>query len=153
MDRIVEIDPHDLIARVQPGVVNADLQAAVAAQGLFYPPDPASYATSTIGGNIATNAGGLCCVKYGATRASVLSLEVVLADGTVIRTGGRLSDRRLPADHSAIGPRHVISPRRPSLSVRHRADDPTRAFPDADGAGRAAPTSRGPHRPSPAVDR
>ncbi|MFI5226547.1 MAG: FAD-binding oxidoreductase [Candidatus Limnocylindrales bacterium] len=90
MDRILEIDPGDLIARVQPGVVNADLQAAVAAEGLFYPPDPASFATSTIGGNIATNAGGLCCVKYGATRASVLSLEVVLADGTAIRTGGRL---------------------------------------------------------------
>ena len=90
MDRILEIDPHDLVARVQPGVVNADLQAAVAAEGLSYPPDPASYETSTIGGNIATNAGGLCCVKYGATRASVLSLEVVLADGTAIRTGGRL---------------------------------------------------------------
>jgi glycolate oxidase len=70
-------------------VINAELKAAVAREGLFYPPDPASYETSSIGGNLGTNAGGLCCVKYGQTRDWVLSLEVVLADGTVIRTGGR----------------------------------------------------------------
>jgi glycolate oxidase len=89
MDRIVEIDVDNLCAVVQPGVINAALKAAVARAGLFYPPDPASYETSSIGGNLGTNAGGLCCVKYGQTRDWVLALEVVLADGTVIRTGGR----------------------------------------------------------------
>ena len=89
MDRIIEIDRENLVAVVQPGVINAVLKAAVAEQGLFYPPDPASYEICTIGGNLGTNAGGLCCVKYGQTRESVLSLEVVMADGTVIRTGGK----------------------------------------------------------------
>jgi glycolate oxidase len=89
MHAILEIDTENLVAVVQPGVVNADLKAAVAKQGLFYPPDPASYEFCTIGGNIGTNAGGLCCVKYGVTRDAVLALEVVLADGRVIRTGGR----------------------------------------------------------------
>jgi glycolate oxidase len=89
MERILEIDADNLCAVVQPGVVNAALKAAAAREGLFYPPDPASYETSSIGGNLGTNAGGLCCVKYGQTRDWVLALEVVLADGTVIRTGGR----------------------------------------------------------------
>ena len=89
MDRILEIDRENLVAVVQPGVINAALKAAVAEVGLFYPPDPASFEMCTIGGNLGTNAGGLCCVKYGQTRDSVLSLEVVMADGTVIRTGGR----------------------------------------------------------------
>ncbi len=89
MDRIIEIDRANLVAVVQPGVINATLKAAVAEQGLFYPPDPASFELCTIGGNLGTNAGGLCCVKYGQTRDSVLSLEVVMADGSVIRTGGR----------------------------------------------------------------
>ncbi len=89
MDRIVEIDRENLVAVVQPGIVNARLKEAVAAEGLFYPPDPASFEQCSIGGNLGTNAGGLCCVKYGQTRESVLSLEVVMADGAVIRTGGR----------------------------------------------------------------
>jgi glycolate oxidase len=89
MDRILEIDHANLCVVVQPGVVNARLKAAVAAEGLFYQPDPASYEDCTIGGNLGTNAGGLCCVKYGQTRDWVLALEVVLADGRVIRTGGR----------------------------------------------------------------
>ena len=89
MNRIVEIDRENLVAVVQPGVVNAELKAAVAKEGLFYPPDPASYEFCTIGGNIGTNAGGLCCVKYGVTRDAVLGLEVVMADGRVIRTGGK----------------------------------------------------------------
>lgn len=89
MNAILEIDRANLVAVVQPGVINADLKAAVANEGLFYPPDPASYEICSIGGNIGTNAGGLCCVKYGVTRDWVLGLEVVLADGTVIRTGGR----------------------------------------------------------------
>ncbi len=89
MDRILDIDDKDLVAVVQPGIVNATLKAAVAEHGLFYPPDPASYETCSIGGNLGTNAGGLCCVKYGQTRDAVLGLEVVMADGSVIRTGGR----------------------------------------------------------------
>jgi glycolate oxidase len=89
MDRILEIDAANLVAVVQPGLINADLKAAVAKESLFYAPDPASYEFCTIGGNIGTNAGGLCCVKYGVTRDAVLGLEVVLADGRVIRTGGR----------------------------------------------------------------
>jgi glycolate oxidase len=89
MNRVLEIDRPNLVVVTQPGVINADLKAAVAAAGLFYAPDPASYEICSIGGNLGTNAGGLCCVKYGQTRESVLSLEVVLADGSVIRTGGR----------------------------------------------------------------
>jgi glycolate oxidase len=89
MNRILEIDRGNLVAVVQPGVINADLKAAVASEGLFYAPDPASYEFCSIGGNIGTNAGGLCCVKYGVTREAVVSLEVVMADGRVIRTGGR----------------------------------------------------------------
>ncbi len=87
MAEILEIDPVNRMARVQPGLINADLKAAVAAHGLYYPPDPASFEMSSIGGNVATNAGGLCCVKYGVTRDYVMGLEVVLANGDVIRTG------------------------------------------------------------------
>ncbi len=89
MNRVLEIDHANLLVVTQPGVVNADLKAAVAAEGLFYAPDPASYETCTIGGNLGTNAGGLCCVKYGVTRDAVLGLEVVMADATVLRLGGR----------------------------------------------------------------
>jgi glycolate oxidase len=89
MNRIKEITRHDFVAVVQPAVITADLQAAVEKRGLFYPPDPASRADNFIGGNIATNAGGPRCLKYGVTRDYVLGLEIVLADGTVIRTGGR----------------------------------------------------------------
>ena len=89
MRRIVEIDAAERLAVVQPGVVNDVLRAAVAEQGLWYPPDPASAPWSTIGGNVATNAGGLCCVKYGVTRDYVLALEVVTARGEVVRLGRR----------------------------------------------------------------
>jgi glycolate oxidase len=89
MDRIIEIDAPNLCVVAQPGVINARLKAAVAEQGLFYAPDPASFEMCSIGGNLGTNAGGLCCVKYGQTRESVLGLEVVMADGSVIRTGGK----------------------------------------------------------------
>src|SRR6476661_3782904 len=78
-----------LVVVTQPGILNAQLKAHVAAEGLYYAPDPASYEICSIGGNLGTNAGGLCCVKYGQTRDSVLGLEVVLPDGRVIRTGGR----------------------------------------------------------------
>ncbi|HWM75533.1 MAG TPA: FAD-binding protein, partial [Nocardioides sp.] len=89
MDAIVEVDPVDQVAVVQPGVVNADLSRAALEQGMFYPPDPSSWEESTLGGNLATNAGGLCCVKYGVTADFVRGLEVVLADGEVIRAGRR----------------------------------------------------------------
>ncbi|WP_392544253.1 FAD-binding oxidoreductase [Oryzobacter telluris] len=89
MDRVLEIDVADRVAVVQPGVVTGRLRDAVAERGLFYPPDPGSVAFSTIGGNIATNAGGMCCLKYGVTGDFVRALEVVLADGSVMRTGTR----------------------------------------------------------------
>jgi glycolate oxidase len=89
MNAILDIDTTNRMARVQPGVINADLKRAVAEVGLFYPPDPASYEMSSIGGNVSTNAGGLCCVKYGVTRDYVVGLEVVLASGQVLRTGRR----------------------------------------------------------------
>jgi glycolate oxidase len=94
MNRILEIDADNLVAVVQPGVVNDDLKTAVAEHGLWYPPDPASAPWSTIGGNVATNAGGLCCLKYGVTRDYVLGLEAVVGGpagdyGTVVRLGRR----------------------------------------------------------------
>ncbi|MFE0046701.1 FAD-binding oxidoreductase [Streptomyces albireticuli] len=89
MDRVIEINPVDRIAVVEPGVVNAELSRAVAAQGLYYPPDPSSWEQCTIGGNIGTASGGLCCVKYGVTAEYVLGLDVVLADGRLLTTGRR----------------------------------------------------------------
>jgi glycolate oxidase len=89
MKRIKEIHAGDFVAVVQPGVITQDLQEAVERSGLFYPPDPASRADCSIGGNIATNAGGPRCLKYGVTRDYVLGLEVVLADGSVLRLGSR----------------------------------------------------------------
>jgi glycolate oxidase subunit GlcD len=89
MDAVLEVAPADRLAVVQPGVVNKALRDAVAGDGLFYPPDPSSYDWCTIGGNLSTNSGGLCCVKYGVTTDYVLGLEVVLADGRVLRTGRR----------------------------------------------------------------
>ena len=76
---MLEIDPDNLLCVVQPGAVNNDVKAAVAEHGLWYPPDPASAPWSTIGGNVATNAGGLCCLKYGVTRDYVLGLRAVVA--------------------------------------------------------------------------
>lgn len=89
LNQIREIHPRDFVAVVQPGVITQTLQDAVEARGLFYPPDPASRSECTLGGNIATNAGGPRCLKYGVTRDYILGLEVVLADGTVLRLGGR----------------------------------------------------------------
>jgi glycolate oxidase len=89
MNRILAIDEVDRVAVVQPGVINAHLQAEVEKRGLFYPPDPSSLKQSAIGGNVSENAGGARCLKYGVTGDYVLALEVVLPDGTVIRTGGR----------------------------------------------------------------
>ena len=89
MNRILEIDTGNATVRAEAGVVTSDLQAAVEAVGLFYPPDPSSIRHSTIGGNIACNAGGPRCLKYGVTGDYVLGLTVVLADGRILRTGGK----------------------------------------------------------------
>jgi glycolate oxidase len=93
MNRVLEIDPDNLLAVVQPGAINNDVKAAVAEHGLWYPPDPASAPWSTIGGNVATNAGGLCCLKYGVTRDYVLGLRAVVggpvAYGEAVRLGRR----------------------------------------------------------------
>ncbi|MFE9649777.1 FAD-binding oxidoreductase [Streptomyces sp. NPDC006365] len=89
MDRILEISPVDRIAVVEPGVINAALSRAVNEHGLCYPPDPSSWEMCTIGGNIGTASGGLCCVKYGVTAEYVLGLDVVLADGRLMHTGRR----------------------------------------------------------------
>nr|WP_276612143.1 FAD-linked oxidase C-terminal domain-containing protein [Kineococcus vitellinus] len=87
MDRVLQLRPEDQVAVVEPGVLTADLDAAAGEHGLFYAPDPASSSISTVGGNIATNAGGLRCAKYGVTREAVLGLDLVLADGRRLRTG------------------------------------------------------------------
>jgi glycolate oxidase len=89
MNRILEIDARDFVAVVEPGVITGELQAQARARGLFYPPDPASLKHCSLGGNIATNAGGPRCLKYGVTRSYVLGLEVVLANGDIVRCGGR----------------------------------------------------------------
>ena len=89
MNRVLEIAPADELAVVEPGVINADLNVALEAHGLWFAPDPASKAISTIGGNIATGAGGLLCAKYGVTREAVLALKVVRSDGTLLELGHR----------------------------------------------------------------
>src|SRR5246127_3114827 len=91
--RDITVDPVTRAAVCQPGLFNAEVKKAAAEHGLWYPPDPSSFEICSIGGNIATNAGGLCCVKYGVTTDYVLGLQVVLADGTAVRLGGpRLKD-------------------------------------------------------------
>ena len=89
MDRILEVRPDDLLAVVEPGILNADLNAALAEHGVWWAPDPASRAIATVGGNIATGAGGLLCAKYGAVRDAVLGVDLVLADGRLLRLGHR----------------------------------------------------------------
>jgi glycolate oxidase len=89
LDAILEINVDDELAVVQPGILNDDLNAALAPRGLWFAPDPASKAISTVGGNIATNAGGLLCAKYGVTREAVLGLKIVLADGRLMSLGHR----------------------------------------------------------------
>jgi glycolate oxidase len=98
MNRILGIHPEDGVAIVQPGVITHELQKAVSAIGWEYPPDPASLKECSIGGNIATNAGGPRCLKYGVTRSYVLGLEVVLADGRVMNIGGRLHKNKTGFD-------------------------------------------------------
>ena len=89
MDRILAVDEENKTVTVEPGIINLDLKKALRSYGLAYPPDPGSVAMCSIGGNIATNAGGMCCVKYGVTREYVREIAVVLADGTLTRLGHR----------------------------------------------------------------
>lgn len=143
LNRILEIDPVNRIAVVEPGVVNAELSRAVADLGLAYPPDPSSWESCTIGGNIGTGAGGLCCVKYGVTSEYVLGLDVVLADGRLLSTGRRTAKgvagydltRLLVGSEGTLG---VVV--RAVLSLRP-APPPQLAlaaeFPSADAAGAA----------------
>lgn len=98
MNRIKEVNFEDAIAIVEPGVITADLKAAARAKKLFYPPDPASMKDCSLGGNIATNAGGPRCLKYGVTRNYVTGLEVVLANGEILRTGGRVHKNKTGFD-------------------------------------------------------
>jgi glycolate oxidase len=98
MNRIKEINFTDAVAIVEPGVFTADLKAAVRSEKLFYPPDPASMKDCTIGGNVATNAGGPRCLKYGVTRNYVIGLEAVLANGDILRTGGRVHKNKTGFD-------------------------------------------------------
>jgi len=102
MNSVLEVNPLERIAVVQPGVVNDDLRKAVATDGLWYPPDPASSPWSTIGGNVATNAGGVCCVKYGVTRDYVIGLEVVTGTGETVRLGRRTAKGVAGLDLAAL---------------------------------------------------
>jgi glycolate oxidase len=156
MTRIKEIDPANLICVVEPGVVNNDLKEAVAEHGLWYPPDPASAAFSTIGGNVATNAGGLCCLKYGVTRDYVLGLRAVVGGpagyGTATRIGRRTTKGVAGYDMTALmvgseGTLGVVT----EITLRLRPALPgtprtiVGAFPTLVSAGEAAAlvTSRG----------
>lgn len=144
MDAILSIDPDNRLAQVQAGVVTADLDAAAAEYGLMYAPDPASYRQSTIGGNIATNAGGLRCVKYGVTSDSVAGLEVVLANGEVISTGAKTRKNVAGYDLTSLfvgsegtlgivtGATLRLHPRPVGKAVTFRA-----TFPSAASAGKA----------------
>src|SRR6266702_1807554 len=98
MNQIKEIDFADAIALVEPGVITGELKRAARSKKLFYPPDPASFEHCTIGGNVATNAGGPRCLKYGVTRNYITGLEVVLANGEVLRTGGRVHKNKTGFD-------------------------------------------------------
>ena len=143
LDRIVDLDPVDQLITVEPGVINADVSAAAWDDGLFYPPDPASKDFCSIGGNVATNAGGLCCVKYGVTRDWVQRLEVVLADGTVIETGHDTLKGVAGLDLTGLfvgseGTLGIVT--RVTLRLRRRPQGTATAvavFPTLDAAGRA----------------
>ncbi|HJD80819.1 FAD-linked oxidase C-terminal domain-containing protein [Kitasatospora aureofaciens] len=143
LNRILEIDPVNRVAVVEPGVVNAELSRAVEEFGLCYPPDPSSWESCTIGGNIGTGAGGLCCVKYGVTSEYVLGLDVVLADGRLLSTGRRTAKgvagydltRLLVGSEGTLGVvvRAVLSLRpAPAPQLALAAE-----FPSADTAGAA----------------
>ena len=137
--RAVEVDPVTRVAVVEPGALNVEVKRAAQEHGLWYPPDPSSYEICSIGGNVATNAGGLCCVKYGVTTDYVLGMDVVLADGTLVTLGGKrikdVAGLSLLKLFVGLGG-----------DARHR--HPGRAAPAARSSSRAPP-SWPPSRPSP----
>lgn len=143
MNKILEIRPEDRYAVVEPGVVNGELQTAVGRYGLFYPPDPASLNVSTIGGNVAENAGGPRGVKYGVTKDYLLGLTVVLADGRIIRTGGRTTKNVTGYDLTGLfcgseGTLGIITEITVRLISKPEAQRSIQAiFPELDGAGQA----------------
>ena len=141
--RRIDIDVPARLAVVQPGALNAEVKEAARAHGLWYPPDPSSFEICSVGGNVATNAGGLCCVKYGVTTDYVLGMEVVLADGRALRLGGRtIKDvagydlkRLFTGSEGTLG---IIT----EVFLRLRPPPPpsttmVAVFPEAEGAGRA----------------
>src|SRR5271165_1391261 len=141
--RDITVDPVTRTAVCQPGLFNAEVKKAVAEHDLWYPPDPSSFEICSIGGNVATNAGGLCCVKYGVTTDYVLGMEVVLADGRALRLGGRtIKDvagydlkRLFTGSEGTLG---VIT--EVTLRLRPPPPPPTTmvaTFPDAEAAGHA----------------
>jgi glycolate oxidase len=154
MNRVLEVDRRGMFAVVQPGVLNAAVKAAAAEQGLWYAPDPASWEFSSIGGNLATNAGGLCCVKYGVTRDAVLGLEAVLADGSVVRTGGRTmkSSAGYGLTHLFVGSEGTLGViTEATLKLRPRPPKATTlvaSFPTLVGAGVAVTDIMASTRPS-----
>ncbi len=144
MTAVREINPADEIAVAEAGVITADLDRAAAEHGLMYPPDPSSFEISTIGGNLATNAGGLRCVKYGVTRDAVLGLEVVLAGGRTLRTGRRTVKGVTGYDLTGLfvgseGTLGVITSATVRLRPRPASDPPTivAGFPALADAARA----------------
>ena len=155
MDRIIAIDPEERLATVEPGVINGDLDEAARAHGLRYVPDPGSRSISTIGGNIATNAGGMCCVKYGVTHEFVRGLELVLSDGTILEVGRRTVKGVAGLDVASLvvgseGTLAVVT--RAHLALMPVTRDPltvAAVFPDSDTAvGAAAEIMRKRLRPS-----
>ncbi|MFB7905323.1 FAD-binding oxidoreductase [Kitasatospora sp. NPDC056076] len=143
LNRILEIDPVNRVAVVEPGVVNAELSRAVEELGLCYPPDPSSWETCTIGGNIGTGAGGLCCVKYGVTSEYVLGLDVVLADGRLLSTGRRTAKGVAGYDLTRlfVGSEGTLGVVVRAVLALRPAPEPQLAlaaeFPSADAAGAA----------------
>jgi glycolate oxidase len=150
----IEIDTASQVAVVEPGALTAQVKAAAAANGLWYPPDPSSFEICSIGGNVATNAGGLCCVKYGVTTDYVLGLDVVLADGTLISLGGkRIKDvAGLSLIKLFVGSEGTLGIVTRAILRLVPAQLPRATmvamFPDLDSAARAVVAIRGRLRPS-----
>ena len=152
--RDITVDPVTRTAVAQPGLLNAEVKKAVAEYGLWYPPDPSSFEICSIGGNIATNAGGLCCVKYGVTTDYVLGLQVVLADGTVVRLGGpRLKDvaglsltKLFVGSEGTLGVITEVTLR--LLPPQHVASTVVATFDSVEAAANAVVTITGKIRPS-----
>ena len=153
--RDITVDPVTRTAVAQPGLLNAEVKKTVAEYGLWYPPDPSSFEICSIGGNIATNAGGLCCVKYGVTTDYVLGLQVVLADGTAVRLGGpRLKDvaglsltKLFVGSEGTLGVITEVTLR--LLPPQHVASTVVATFDSVEAAARRR---RHDHRQDPAVD-